>query len=563
MKKLLVAALLLLPAPAQAADLKADPCYRDRELETGTTAGGLYRTVAPFEHFGFDRTQVFPHTCSLRELTGSDHPKLLERTSPDTFPTPYIAATRDRDQLFVYGYGSDAASEGGFVAAVDPKTLQRRWETRIPDTKPAGQWSYPGVLLVHGNGDLYAVYGNIMVRLDAGTGEVLARAELPEDPNGTGAAYNGMVVMPDGHIVAKKIERGPCPTSVPTPGINASPGALAGLTCANLNALPSLMLVIDPDDLHVESSLVPPEPVTGRITTARLDGTDYVFAAGRDTLRRFTYAGGTLTPDDGWGPVTYRTGNQQPGTGPGVLGHFLVVQTNFLPSSEPMTITAVDLRDDRKVFTARPFGAPSLEVSKAALDTATMTAITHDFTAGQMAALHLDPERGFTTRWKKDLASLAFTALVGPAKDREIVIPDLGGGEEHVVWLDENTGEERARSSTLSRVPAPGNIVTPGFGGRFYFTTSQGALTELRPDPAHRDATQPRLRVRLTRRAVIVRLDEAARVTVRAGTRVRRRSLPAGRTRIALRARRVRVLARDAAGNPSRAARSRASAPSR
>lgn len=563
MRRLLVLALLLVPAPARATDLRADPCFRDRELRTGTAPGGLYRTVAPFEHFGVDRTQVFPHTCSLAELAGPA-PALLERASPDTFQTPYTAVTRERDQLYVYGYGSDAATEGGFVAGVDPGTLRRRWETRILDPAPAGQWSYPGVMLVHGNGSVYAVYGNVLVRLDADTGEVLARTTLPEDPDGSGAAYNGMVVMPDGRIVAKKIERGPCPTQVPVPGVNAAPGALAGLTCANLNALPSLMVVVDPADLRVLETVVPPEPVTGRITTARVDGADYVFAAGRDSLFRFRYAGGALTLDEDWGPVTYRTGDQQPGTGPGVLGGFLVVQTNFLPSREPMTITAVDLRDDRRVFTARPFGAPSLQVSKAALDTATMTVVSHDFTAGQMAALHLDPQRGFEVRWQRPLASLAFSALAGPARDREIVIPDLRGAAETVVWLDERTGEERVRSSTLSRAPAPGNIVTPGFGGRFYYTSGQGVLTELRPDPSGRDATPPRLRVRATRRAVRIRLDEPARVTIRAGGRVRRRSLPAGRTRVPFRtrARRVRVLARDAAGNP-RAARTRVAAPSR
>ena len=56
-------------------------------------------------------------------------------------------------------------------------------------------------------------------------------------------------------------------------------------------------------------------------------------------------ADGRLTLDPDWGPVVYRTGAQQPGTGAGILGDFVVVQTNFLPSSEAMTVTAVSTLD--------------------------------------------------------------------------------------------------------------------------------------------------------------------------------------------------------------------------
>jgi hypothetical protein len=52
-------------------------------------------------------------------------------------------------------------------------------------------------MLAHGNGFLYAVYGNVLVKLDADSGAVVHRRLLPEDPNGTGAAYNGMIVLPD------------------------------------------------------------------------------------------------------------------------------------------------------------------------------------------------------------------------------------------------------------------------------------------------------------------------------------------------------------------------------
>ena len=426
-------------------------------LAPGPTHGAYYKTVAPFEHFSSARTQVFPHTCTL-------HGDVRARRAPGDYSTPYIAVTRTRNQLYVYGYRSD----GGYVGSVDAATLRERWRTRIVDDEPPDQWSYPGVLAVHGNGFLYAVYGNVLVKLDPSSGRTVARRELPEDPAGTGAAYNGFVVLPDGNIVTKKIERGPC----------ATPGAIQGLICSAANALPSRVVVVEPRRLRILSSVVPPEPVTGRVTF----GGGYLYAAGRDSLFRYRYRQGRLRFDRGWGPVTYRTGVQRPGTGPGLMNGFLVVQTNFLPSTEPLTVTAVSVRDSRTVFRIRPFAglvSGSWIVSKPALDAANRTVVTHDTSVGQMAALRLDPRRGFSVRWRRRLSSLDFSALIGDAAHRQIVIPDHAGDGERVLWLSERTGRVQARSAVVSAASAPGNIVTPGFAERFFYLSAEGRLWRL------------------------------------------------------------------------------------
>ncbi len=184
-------------------------------------------------------------------------------------------------------------------------------------------------------------------------------------------------------------------------------------------------------------------------------------------------------------PARYRRGDQRPGTGPGLLGGFLVVQTNFLPSTAPLTVTAVSVHDSRRVFRITPFAHESPRgswiVSKPALDAATGTIVTHDTSAGRMAALHLDPRRGLSVTWRRTLTSLDFAALVGGPRQRQIVIPDFAAGADRVIWLDERSGRERARSAALAPSGAPGNIVTPGFGGRFYYLSATGRLRELRP----------------------------------------------------------------------------------
>ena len=77
-------------------------------------------------------------------------------------------------------------------------------------------------------------------------------------------------------------------------------------------------------------------------------------------------------------------------------------------------------------------------------------------------------------------------ALVGPAAHRQLVFTDYYKCGDHVVWIDAASGHLLARSGVLAHTPAPGNIVTPGFGGRFYYLGAQGQLWALHPVHASR-----------------------------------------------------------------------------
>ncbi|HVN63146.1 MAG TPA: hypothetical protein VMT58_00805 [Candidatus Binataceae bacterium] len=456
---------------------ETDRCPRSAALQTGTTDGPYYSTISPFEHFDSSRTQLFSDACSLGEIKGR---RIRARSSTVNFATPYIAFTRDRGEIFVYGYGEDAATEGGFVASVDTATLQQNWRTQIIADELPNQWSYPGVGLVHGNGFIYAIYANVLVKLDPATGSILKQLVLPEDLDETGAAYNGMIVMPDGVIVAKGMERGPCKT---LPGESASAEAFEGLLCGTHNQLPSTIVTVDPDDLSIIQEVTPPEPSTGRLTAGQTDGVNYVYVAGSSDMFRYIYSSGQLTLDNSWGPVTYRTGNQQPGTGPGILGDYVVIQTNFLPAVlGPMTVTAANVRDSSKTFSVRPFpdSVLSWNVSKMALDADNDMIVTNDTAAGKMAGVSLDPIGGLRIKWRRDETTLDFSALVGGPKDRNVVVPNFTSKSgDRTIWIDEATGKTKAESQILSSQPAPGNIVTPGFDGKFYYISAEGQLWEL------------------------------------------------------------------------------------
>lgn len=486
-----------------------DRCASTSDLTTGTRAGGFYRSLSPFEHHDSARSQVFSAACSLHELPPGDAVAAVRAVGD--YATPYTIATRDRDELVVYGYDSDA-EEGAYVALLDARTLTERWRVAVPDRSPSGQWSYPGVAAVLGDGAVVAVYGNQLVRLAAADGRVQARRSLPEDPDGTGAAYNGFVALPGGPLVLKSIERGPCPTQATPEGPASFVESIGGLVCSSRNGLPTTLLTVDPVTLRTLDRVTTPEPVTGRVTATRRRGVDLVYVAGRDSLHRYRVRpGGDLVRDRGWGPVRYRTGDGTPGTGPGLLGRWVVVQTNFLPSTEALRLTAVHQDDPTRVFHLRPFAgrlplgagtlpvvdalapllgdalaaapaATSWIVSKPALDRAARTIVTHDTAVGEIAAVHLDPRSGLSVRWSRPLRSLSFTALTGPPRCRDVVQTDWRPESgDQVVWLDLATGEELRRTGTLDQLPAPGNVVTPGYDGTFFYAGLGGGLFALRP----------------------------------------------------------------------------------
>lgn len=230
------------------------------------------------------------------------------------------------------------------------------------------------------------------------------------------------------------------------------------------------------------------EPSTGRITAGHSNGNDYVYVAGDSNLFRYLYAKGQLTLDNTWGPVTYRTGNQQPGTGPGILGDWVVIQTNFLPATVPLSVTAANVNDSSQHFSITPFpnSTMSWNVSKEALDTDNQMIITNDFTAGQMAGVKLDPNLGLTLVWSRSETTQDFSTLVGGPQNRNIVVPNfVTNTGDRTIWIDEATGQTLASSQVLSAQPAPGNMVTPGFNGQFYYVSNTGQLWDLTPGPAN------------------------------------------------------------------------------
>jgi hypothetical protein len=381
-----------------------------------------------------------------------------------------MVVTRDRDELFVYG-GYVSEGNGAYVAKLDPVTLREAWRVYLRAARD-DHWNWFGVVGVHGNGSLYAIAGNLLARINPHFGETLLTS-LPEHPGQGGAAYNGFVISPGGVIFAKSMERGhPCDGD-----------KVLGLACCARNDVPAFLVAVDPGDLHLKAQIETREPVIGRIMTEQHNGVDYVYCPGVTRLWRFIYKGDSFEPDPAWGPVRYVEGHDQPATGVGLMGDWAVFQTNFLPSSAPLTIWAVNIQDSSQVHRIQPFptATPSQEFSKPALDPEHMRVYTNDQLAGEVAALDFDSQRGFTLRWKARQRMESFWALTGDRAHRQAIGTDRTPEGDRVIWRDAASGKEIARSAVLDQGTNAG-IVCSGFDGRYYYMAEQSQkILEITP----------------------------------------------------------------------------------
>lgn len=496
------------PGPAGGAmPVTVDRCPRSAALVPGAVDGPLYRTVAPFEHHDISRSHLFVHSCSTQELVGDAPVQIVATTAPDDYATPFNAATRDRDEILLHGFGAQAGTPvGGYVAMLDADTLEQRWRTPIYDNKPAYQWSWPGMVTVHGNGFIYAVYGNRFYKIDPGDGRILAERELPENPHG--AVYNGFDVLPDGRMVTKNMESPLCPIAVANSLIPYSVAnellsravgvqTFGGLAChLLLNTTPSTMLVLDPDALDVISEITLPEAMAGRVTVHAHDGRTYAYLPGRANLYRYEYTGTAMLLDEDWGPIPY----VEPGEGPAAAASFIddFVILHNSGYAKAGSLFAADIRDAESQHRFDPFApaegvplGPSFVLSQQATDDDNNVVVALDSFALKLGAFRFEPESGFAKLWERPSLSIAYATLVGPPAQRQIVVPDqlqlgpvtgdplAGLLQDRVLWIDLFQGDVVASSEGLDLLPAPGNIVSPGFDGRFYYPGVSGALTEL------------------------------------------------------------------------------------
>jgi hypothetical protein len=343
-----------------------------------------------------------------------------------------MVVTRDRGEVYLLRHtaGDDAVS---FVERIDPTTLEE--QERSPDLSGGPTW--PGSVAAHANGSLYVVFGNHAHRLGPDL-SVIATAALPRD-----RPYNGLVIMPDGHLVTKDFA-----------GSRPGTPVLAGARQA------CELVVLEPDRLQIVDRCTLAEPSIARLSA---DG-DHVYAVGDTSLLRARWDG-HLRSDDAF-RVPYRT---QQGQSYGWDCVLAAGAAWFLDNGEgserydgslhghgvaqaPLHLIRIGLGTAALSMAAISDLPGGLIANPPVVDTERSIAVGYDSGNGILRAFDVTAEGVLSPRWQRQQEHGGHLLL---SPDRGQLVTgdyDRQRGADQVVVLAVEDGSELARADTGSPV---------------------------------------------------------------------------------------------------------------
>jgi hypothetical protein len=480
-----------------------------------------YPSLQAFEHYNSGRSHVFAQARFGGSFTGPN--EVTTRSSEKgAYPSGYNMSYLNSKAAFIQGgsYGDVENSIGPFVAKVDPATLKPVWYTQLVNTVQTNEWDYPGAMAIMDDGNIYVVSGYRIFKVDPTDGHVIATLQLPTTvymrnnypatpptydtvptENAANTSYNGINALPDGTIVVKSLYReAGCTLNGPS----------AVLSCPDARNVPASNLIsVDPKTMQIVDDITLPAPAAARPMITRYQGVDYVYLMeNTSNAVRYSVKNGIFTLDSTWTPTAVPYDGQTVSTSAIAMNDWIVVATNTVPSTGPLTVSAINQGDASKVFRLQPYADDKLapELSKAfstaadgsqAVSWAGMSLEADpdngrfygvETLARQVAAFRLT-ESGIEPVWKKRQTTTEWATLIGPAKHRVWVGTDIPGAEipgknktDEVVFRDAATGRELARSKRLP-VMTQGSAIQPGYGGSVFFPGATGTLIKVTPAP--------------------------------------------------------------------------------
>ena len=431
---------------------------------------GLYPTIWPMEHADRWRSQCAPEGG----LPSNFNPALLKLEVLE-LDQPMLGYTRDNDEVFVLGgmpFTMDMFTQGiiekvskaqmtlddllenlehtPYVAKINPLTL----EYHILYLTERHAVNYPGGMLMHQNGLIYAVASSVLYKIDPNRLQILRSVKLPlvEDGMiGRFTIYNGLQVMADGDLVAKS-------------------------SIAKSNPNDGWLLRIDPDTLEFHAAQ------RAHVCTARMclaetqEGLAYLFAPDKSESRRFLIGKDGFTLDQGWS-AEYRQPRAGVAGGPVFMQSHVVFPDNGVPgATTAMQVYRHPLINPPKELTPHPAVSNEIGVNfwKVLGDPFTNDnrgmIVTFVPMNGLVAAYRLESNGDLSPLWEKELTLSASPAAV-PSRDL-LYVDDYSNGQDHFVVLRMSTGEELARIALPANEPTMG-IIFPGAHDDVYLLSTQ------------------------------------------------------------------------------------------
>ena len=421
------------------------------ELDSARPVPGYYDSPWPAE-CGGPRRQKAPRSKGLGLSSGST----LGQRSRHNGEWNVMAVQRAPGEIFLlYNNHINSAEKYGGVELIDPVTLET---IRRSPRLPSGGHTWCGGIAAHENGFLYFNNGNRCFKLDPDCG-VVAEKRLPRD-----SAYNSFLVMADGRLVMKNIERD------------------AGRA--------STFVILDPERLEqIGPEVAIPENSMGRIAMDTTTDGQFIYVPGSHHFYRYRYADGRLSIDQTWQP-RYRTlaDDEQSFSWDSCLSDggcwFLDNGDNEANAvifgtrpfgarrpprgsvfsglaSSPQKLHRIDLADPRRAAVLEPFGLPFGSIfSPPAFDPIRKIAIAFDTGNGRLGALRYLGGARFETLWTRPCrVSMQLVLFLDTG---EVAVNDFRNGFDEIVVFDVETGAERGRVATESRV-ANGMFLSTGW----------------------------------------------------------------------------------------------------
>jgi hypothetical protein len=266
---------------------------------------------------------------------------------------------------------------------------------------------------------------------------------------------------------------------------------------------PSVFVAVDGETLQVLDTLQLPELGVTPHGIAMFERRIAIYAViGNRTCRCFWDPNSKkLSRDERW-TVPYLSEGQSTGDAPGIMGDWIVVQTNGAGAKVPSSVVAINVHDAKRQTSIVPFGPlkrtqMSFAPPKSCIDLENDMLYSADAGVGKVAGIRLDQATGkMTTGFIVDATTFTFQPLIGPKDKRVLMLTNMKGAipgmgavldlvtgkyTEQVTWRDAATGRLLAESDFFEPLTF-NSLVVPGYGGRSYYPTNIGFLTlQVRP----------------------------------------------------------------------------------
>lgn len=461
------------------------------------------KTLLGFEHHDYNDSKIFD--CATFTGSSTSPNSVYAYKSPDTYYTPAYMTTLGINEMYVYGgsdFNANPAPIGSYVARVEPGSLKELWRTNLVNFNISGAWEGAGGIAAIGN-DLIVIDSNYLYKLDPTTGAIKHVLTLPTGASPPKDSYfNGFNAWPDGTLVMKNLARAPGCTI---------PGLSAATLCPNKNQVPpSTLTAVDSKTFKILDSVQLPQMIGGRPTVSVYHGKDYAYFAGSSNIYRYEWNGKNLTLDKSWNVSSYLLPGQTQGSGPAIMGDWIILSTNTQPTNASLSVIAISQANSSRLTRIEPMPLKPGEVSyiptNLTADNENNRIYAMDPGPGKVVALNFNPKTGnMTLAWSVDQNTGEFLTLLGPANHRVMVgtnvLPHVANSvnqvpgpkgvnyKEQVQWRDPASGKLLAASDYFSPAPVYGELYV-GYGGLIYDGLNDaGHLMALKVLPASSNST--------------------------------------------------------------------------